>query len=224
MPITDWPTSERPREKLLSQGIHALSDAELLAIFLRTGVPGKTAVDLGRDLLQEFGSLRHIVSADRQRFCQSRGLGLAKYAQLQAALEIALRYLQETLQHDDVMANPKDTQRYLTARLRKHQREVFGCLFLDNAHRVIQFDELFHGTINSTTVHPREVVKRALSYNAAAVILAHNHPSGVAEPSAADKYITQQLKQALSLVDIRVLDHIIVGDGQIASFAERGLL
>lgn len=224
MSITDWPQNERPREKLLSQGPSALTDAELLAIFLRTGVRGKTAVDLGRDLLQVFGSLRHIVGADREQFCQSHGLGLAKYVQLQAVLEIALRYLQETLQRDDVMANPKDTHRYLTARLRNYEHEVFACLFLDNAHRVIQFEELFHGTINSTTIHPREVVKRALSYNAAAVILAHNHPSGVAEPSDADKHITLQLMKTLDLVDIKVLDHIIIGDGEVVSFAERGLL
>lgn len=224
MSISHWPKNERPREKLISQGPAKLSDAELLAIFLRTGVSGKTAVDLGRDLLQEFGSLRYIVGADRERFCKGRGLGLAKYAQLQAALEIALRYLQETLQRHDVMSNPQDTHRYLTARLRNREHEVFACLFLDNAHRVIQFEELFYGSINTTIIHPREVVKRALSHNAAAVIFAHNHPSGIAEPSDADKHITLRLKQALELVEIRVLDHIIIGDGQTASFASLGLL
>lgn len=224
MAITDWPPLERPREKLLAKGPAALSDAELLAIFLRTGVRGKTAVDLGRLLLQEFGSLRNIVGADQIRFCQSRGLGLAKYVQLQAVLEIARRYLQETIQRDNVLTNPYETRHFLTARLRSYEHEVFACLFLDNAHRVIRYEELFHGTINSTTVHPREVVKQALNYNAAAVIFAHNHPSGMAEPSAADQYITQQLKQALHIIDVRVLDHFIIGDGQITSFMERGLL
>jgi len=224
MAITDWPQQERPREKLLEKGPAALSDAELLAIFLRTGVRGKTAVDLGRLLLQEFGSLRNIVAADRKRFCQSHGLGIAKYVQLQGILEIARRYLQETIERDNVLTNPFETRHFLTARLRNYEREVFACLFLDNAHRVIRYEELFHGTINCTTVHPREVVKRALNYNAAAVIFAHNHPSGVAEPSAADQYITQQLKQALHIIDVRVLDHIIIGDGQITSFIERGLL
>lgn len=224
MAISNWPINERPREKLLTQGAHTLSDAELLAIFLRTGIRGKTAVDLGRDLLHRFGNLRCIVTADKENFCKVQGLGLSKYVQLQATLEIAIRYLQETLKRDDVLANPQATTQYLTARLRDHEREVFACLFLDNANRVIQFLELFHGTINCATIHPREVVKHALSHNAAAVIFAHNHPSGNAEPSEADKNITQQLKHALDLVDIRVLDHIIVGDGQITSFSERGLL
>lgn len=224
MAITDWPQLERPREKLLSLGSAALSDAELLAIFIRTGVPGKTAVDLGRELLNEFGSLRHIVGADKERFCQSHGLGIAKYSQLQAALEIALRYLQETLQKHDVINNPQDTRNYLTARLRSRENEVFACLFLNNLHKVICYDELFQGTINSATIHPREVVKKALRYNAAAVILAHNHPSGDATPSHADITITQVLKDALRLVDIRVIDHIIIGDGHIISFAEQGLL
>lgn len=224
MPITDWPSAERPREKLIAQGATALSDAELLAIFLRTGIQGKTAVDLGRDLLQKFGSLRDIVAANSEHFCRSRGLGLAKYVQLQAALEIAFRYLHESLQRNDVLKNPQDTQRYLVAKLRNHQREVFACLFLDNANRVIRYEELFHGTINSAMIHPREVVKKALQYNAAAVILAHNHPSGIAEASEADKHITKQLIQALKLVEIRVLDHIIVGDGQVTSFAAEGIL
>ncbi len=224
MAITDWPAAERPREKLLDKGPAALSDAELLAIFLRTGVRGKTAVDLGRLLLQEFGGLRNIVAAKQERFCQSHGLGTAKYVQLQAVLEIARRYLQENLERSSALTNPYETRHFLTSRLRNYEREVFACLFLDNAHRVIRYDELFQGTINSTTVHPREVVKQALNYNAAAVIFAHNHPSGVAEPSASDQYVTQQLKQALQLIDVRVLDHIIVGDGQVTSFVERGLL
>jgi len=224
MPITDWPLAERPREKLIAHGATALSDAELLAIFLRTGIQGKTAVDLGQELLQEYGSLRDIVAAKYDHFCRSRGLGLAKYVQLQAALEIAFRYLHESLQRNDVLKNPQDTQRYLVAKLRHHQREVFACLFLDNANRVIRYEEIFHGTINSAVIHPREVVKKALQYNAAGVILAHNHPSGITSPSEADKHITKQLIQALKLVEIRVLDHIIVGDGQTTSFAAEGIL
>jgi DNA repair protein RadC len=224
MPITDWPVDERPREKLLLRGPSALSDAELLAIFLRTGVSGKTAVDLARELLSGFGSLRALLQADRKQFCQGLGLGDAKYVQLQAVLEMGRRHLRETLTQGDALSRPGDTRDYLTARLRDYAHEVFACLFLDNRHRVISFDELFHGTLDGASVHPREVVKRALSHNAAAVIFAHNHPSGVAEPSRADEAITRRLKEALALVDIRVLDHFIVGEGEAVSFAERGLL
>lgn len=224
MPITDWPAHERPRERLLLKGPGALSDAELLSIFLRTGVRGKTAVDLARELLSTFGSLRALLDADYQQFCKGLGLGAAKYAQLQAVLEMGRRHLRENLARGDALSNPDETRAYVTARLRGHAHEVFACLFLDNRHRIISFDELFHGTIDGTSVHPREVVKRALSHNAAAVILAHNHPSGVAEPSTADELITRSLKDALALVDIRVLDHLIIGDGQAVSFAERGLL
>ncbi len=224
MPITDWPHPERPREKLLLRGAAALSDAELLAIFLRTGVPGQTAVDLARNLLREFGGLRQLLGADRLSFCRGKGLGLAKYAQLQAVLEMSRRYLRQQLQEGDALTSPAATRRYLQARLRHLPHEVFSCLFLDNRHRVIGFEELFRGTIDGASVHPREVVKRALAYNAAALIMAHNHPSGVAEPSEADRHITAHLKQALSLVDIRVLDHIIVGEGEPVSLAERGWL
>lgn len=224
MSITDWPKQERPREKLIAKGAATLSDAELIAIFIRSGIRGKTAVDLGRQLLQQFGGLRQMAQAPSKDFCQGDGLGLAKYVQIQAALEIGRRYLNENLHHKDVLANSHDTHRYLSACLRDHQREVFGCLFLDNAHHVIRFDELFYGTIHSATVHAREVVKRALAHNAAAVILAHNHPSGMTEPSTADLAITQQLQEALKLIDVRVLDHIIVGDGQVTSLAERGYL
>ena len=224
MAITDWPSGERPREKLLQRGAEALSDAELLAIFLRTGVAGKTAVDLARELLDEYGSLRPLLEADQKRFCKSLGLGPAKYAQLQAVLEMGKRHLQETLERGISLENPEQTKAYLVSQLREYQHEVFACLFLDNRHRIIQFDKLFQGTINGASVHPREVVKQALSHNAAAVILAHNHPSGVAEPSQADQQITQLLKQALDLVDVRVLDHIIVGDGETVSLAERGML
>jgi DNA repair protein RadC len=224
MPITDWPAAERPREKILQRGPEALSDAELLAIFLRTGLPGKTAVDLARDLLAGYGGLRALLEADQASFCRARGLGRAKYAQLQAVLEMGRRHLYETLRRSDVLGSPGDTRRYLLARLRDYPHEVFACLFLDNRHRVIEFAELFRGTIDGTSVHPREVVKQALSYNAAAVIFAHNHPSGVAEPSTSDYRLTQRLKDALNLVEIRVLDHVVVGDGYTVSFAERGQL
>ena len=222
MPITDWPSQERPREKLLARGASALSDAELLAIFLRTGIPGHTAVDLARSLLQEFGGLRQLLGADQSHFCQGRGLGVAKYAQLQAVVEMSRRYLQPQLQESDALTSPDATRRYLQAQLRHYPHEVFSCLFLDNRHRVIAFEELFRGTIDGASVHPREVVKRSLAHNAAALILAHNHPSGVAEPSQADRQITAHLKQALSLVDIRVLDHIVIGEGEPVSLAERG--
>jgi DNA repair protein RadC len=224
MAITDWLAEDRPREKLLQRGSAALTDAELLAIFLRTGVQGKSAVDLARDLLADFGSLKALLDADHQRFCQAHGLGDAKYAQLQAVLEMAKRHFKEILQRGNALTSPDITRAYLSAQLRGYSYEVFACLFLDNQHRVIQLDELFRGTIDGASVYPREVVKQALHHNAAAVIFAHNHPSGIAEPSAADKHITEKLKQALALFDIRVLDHFIIGDGQPYSFAEHGLL
>ena len=224
MSMTDWPEAERPREKLLSQGPTALSDAELLAIFLRTGTPGQTAVELARELLSEFGSLRGLLQANRQQLCAARGLGPAKFAQLQAVLELARRHLGERLQRGDLLLNPEATRRYLITTLGDLPHEVFCCLFLDTRHRLICYEELFQGTIDGASVHPREVVRRALHHNAAAVILAHNHPSGVAEPSDADQRITRRLKQALQLVDIRVLDHLVVGDRTALSFAEHGLL
>lgn len=224
MAICDWPAGERPREKLLKQGAAALSDAELLAIFLRTGVAGMSAVDLARRLLEEFGGLRPLLEAGQARFCRGRGLGTTKYVQLQAVLELARRHLQAQLERGDALTSPELTRRFLSASLRGYPHEVFACLFLDNRHRVIRFEELFSGTIDGASVHPREVVKRALGHNAAAVIFAHNHPSGVAEPSESDIRITQRLREALALVEIRVLDHLIVGDGPIVSLAERGLL
>lgn len=224
MAISDWPAEERPREKLLARGPASLSDAELLAIFLRTGLPGLTAVDLARSLLAEHGGLRKLLDADARRFCDSPGLGLAKYAQLQAVLEMVRRYLRETLMRGDALRNPADTRNYLTAQLRDRAHEVFACLFLDTRHRVIAFDEVFRGTIDGASVHPREIVKLALAHNAAALIFAHNHPSGIAEPSQADLRLTRRLREALQLVDIRVLDHLIVGDGAVLSFAEQGLL
>ncbi len=224
MAITDWPDAERPREKLLNRGAGALSDAELLAIFLRTGVRGRSAVDLARDILQHFDGLRGLLNADQTAFCAIAGLGPAKFSQLQAVVELARRHLAEALQRGDVLCDPATTRRYLSARLRDYPHEVFGCLFLDTRHRVIAFEELFRGTINGASVHPREVIRRALVHNAAAVILAHNHPSGVAEPSDADRQLTRRLQAALELIDVRVLDHIVIGDGESVAFAERGWL
>ena len=224
MPITDWPSDERPREKLMDKGPQFLSDAELLAIFLRTGIPGKTAVDLARDLLNEFGSLRALLESDFERFRQGPGLGMAKYVQLQAVLEMARRHFRQTLKERNALTSPELTRQYLTAEMRGYPHEVFACLFLDNQHRVLKFEELFRGTIDGASVYPREVVKAALALNAAGVIFAHNHPSGISEPSEADRLITQRLKQALNLIDIRVLDHFIVGEGDAYSFAEHGLI
>lgn len=224
MPITDWPAAERPREKLQLRGPEALSDAELLAIFLRTGIRGKTAVDLARDLLNEYGSLRTLLAADHDRFCQSAGLGTAKFVQLQAVLEMSRRYLRETLERGEALSCPADTRKFLLSQLRDYDFEVFACLFLDNRNRVICFEKLFNGTLNGASVHSREVVRKSLQHNAAAVILVHNHPSGVAEPSNADKRLTRRLCDALALIDTRVLDHLIIGDGQVLSFAEQGLL
>ncbi len=224
MAITDWPVDERPREKLLQKGPSALSDAELLAIFLRTGISGLTAVDLARHLLQRFNGLRPLLEASEAQFCEHLGLGPAKYAQLQAVLEMARRHLQQALQKPDGFHSPDAVSGFLTSRLRHLPHEVFACLFLDNQHRLISFEELFRGTIDGASVYPREVVKKALSHNAAAVIFAHNHPSGVAEPSRSDELITHKLQQALKLVDVRVLDHFIVGDDEVLSMAERGLL
>lgn len=224
MAIKDWPADERPREKLLQQGASILSDAELLAIFLRTGVSGLSAVELARQLLASFGSLRALLEADQTQFCHHHGLGPAKFSQLQAVLEMSRRHMESTLSRGDALTDATTTKHYLQQRLRAYPYEVFACLFLDNKHRMIAFDELFRGTIDSANVYPREVVKQALAHNAAAVIFAHNHPSGIAEPSKADYAITERLKSALSTVDIRVLDHIVIGDGEVVSFAELGKL
>lgn len=224
MSIKDWPAAERPREKLLEQGAAALSDAELLAIFLRTGIAGLSAVDLARRLLSDFGSLRALLEADRQQFAGHAGLGPAKYAQLQAVLEMGRRHLAERLRRDSALESPQAVRDYLKARLRHEPHEIFGCLFLDAKHRVLAFEALFQGTIDSASVYPRQVVKRALAHNAAALILTHNHPSGVAEPSQADRHLTQRLKEALALIDVRVLDHFIVGEGEPLSMAEQGWL
>ena len=224
MSIRDWPSPERPREKLLNKGPHSLSDAELLAIFLRTGVNGKTAIDMARELLSEFGGMRPLLETDYATLSRTLGIGPAKYVQIQAALELGRRYLEAEMKRDNLLISPESTRKYLKARLRAYAHEVFACIFLDNRHRVIEFEELFNGTIDGASIHPREVVKRALFHNAAAVIFAHNHPSGVAEPSQSDLAITRRLNDALALVDIRVLDHFIVGDQEVLSFAERGIL
>lgn len=224
MSITNWPAKERPREKLIRQGAAFLSDAELLALFVRTGVRGKTALDISRELLLQFGGLRYIVAASLDQFSKTLGLGLAKYVQIQAAKELATRCLQENLERRNLFENPHDVYHYLTHKLRAYPYEVFSCLFLDNAHRFIHFKELFHGSINEAAVYPRELVRQVYQHNAAAVILAHNHPSGIAKPSEADKRITQEIKSILAAIDVRLLDHIIIGEGAMTSFAQQGLL
>ncbi len=224
MAIPDWPESERPREKLLKNGAAYLSDAELLALFLRTGMVGKSAVDLARELLTQFDSLTGLFAANQAAFCQVPGMGPAKYAQLQAVLEMARRALEEELKSGDAMNSPKSVRDYLRLSLEGKKHEIFVGIFLDAQNRAIAAEELFNGTLTQTSVYPREVVKRALYHNAAAMIFAHNHPSGVAEPSQADEILTQSLKQALALVDVKVLDHFIVGGGTAMSFAERGLI
>ncbi|TCV81239.1 RadC family protein [Sulfurirhabdus autotrophica] len=224
MAITDWPENERPREKLLTKGAASLSDAELLAIFLRTGIQGKTAVDLSRALLSQFGSLTNLFSASQADFCQMPGMGSAKFAQLQAVLEMAKRALSEQMQQQDALTSPGAVRDYLRLTLSGREHEVFVGVFLDAQNRVIASEELFRGTLTQTSVYPREVLKRALYHNAASIIFAHNHPSGVAEPSRADEILTQSLKSALGMVDIRVLDHFIVGKNCALSFSEKGIL
>lgn len=224
MSIRDWPADDRPREKLLKLGPQALTEAELIAIFLRTGIAGRSALDVARELLKEFKSVRGLLTADRKTLCAAPGMGAARYATLQAVLELARRHYQELMHSGPALLNPQATREFLHMRLRDLPHEVFCCLYLDNRHRVIAFEELFRGTLDGASVHPREVVKRALAHNAAALILAHNHPSGVAEPSPADELITRRLKEALSLIDVRVLDHLVVGDRHCESLAERGLL
>jgi DNA repair protein RadC len=224
MAITDWPLQERPRERLLALGAAALADAELLAILLRTGVKGKSAVDVARQLLGRFGSVSALLEAGSENLAGTPGLGSAKLAQLQAALELARRALKEEISSRDALSSPRAVRDYLRLLLAGREQEVFVVLLLDAQHRVIASEELFHGTLTQTSVYPREVVKCALKHNAAAVIFAHNHPSGVAEPSHADEILTRSLKAALALVDIQVLDHFIVAGSRTMSFAERGLL
>jgi DNA repair protein RadC len=224
MTIRDWPESERPREKLLERGAQALSDAELIALLLGSGIKGRSAVDVARSLIVEFGSLREMLSADRRRWKGKLGIGPARYATLMASTEIARRHLREPLRTSSALTAPDCTRKFLLAQLRDRPYEVFCGLFLDNRHRLLAFEEIFRGTIDGASVHPREIVRLTLLYGAASVIVAHNHPSGVAEPSQADEGVTRRLRQALALIDVRLLDHLIVGDGRCFSFSEHGLL
>ena len=224
MNIQQWPVTQRPRERLLLHGPATLNDAELLAIFLRTGIAGRNAVELGRDLLVRFGSLNRLFAASRDEFCACPGMGSATYAQLQAVMEMVRRALAETCRAQDALSSPGAVRDWLRLSLGPREHETFCVLFLDNQNRLIASEDMFRGTLTEARVYPREVLKQALAYNAAAVILAHNHPSGVADPSAADRQLTRQLTEALSLVDIRVLDHFIVTSHGIASFAEAGWL
>jgi len=224
VPIHAWPESERPREKLLARGARSLSDAELLAVLLGSGRRGRSALELARELLAHFGGLRELLDSDGRGLAAVPGLGPARVAELKACLELGQRYLEARLRRGDALGSPGDTRRFLEARLRGYAHEVFACLFLDARNRVISFDEMFHGTIDGASVHPREVVRRAIERNAAGLIVAHNHPSGVAEPSRADRALTRRLQEAVALVDVRLLDHFVVGDGEVVSFAERGWL
>ena len=224
MSIAAWIPGEGPRDKLLQRGTQALSDAELLAVLLHTGYRDCSALDMARNLLNQFAGLSGVMRADQANLLACPGMGPAKYAQLQAAQELARRRALQALCAGDVLSSPAETRRFLQYHLGGHQREVFSCLFLDTQHRVLRCEDLFFGTLDGAAVYPREVAVRALQYNAAAVIFAHNHPSGIAEPSAADRRITERLCSALALLDVRVLDHIIVGRGKEYSFAEEGLL
>jgi DNA repair protein RadC len=222
--IKDWPEGERPRERLRASGAQILTDAELLAVFLRTGTSGRSAIDLGRAALERFGGLNGLFAASESELAKVGGLGPAKYAQLQAVLELARRALREDVQRNTVLSSPGKVRDYLRLTLSRLEHEVFLALLLDAQNRLLAAEELSRGTLTQTSVYPREVVKLALRRNAAAVIFAHNHPSGIAEPSRADEMLTASLKQALSLVDVRVLDHLVVAGSQTVSFAERGLL
>jgi DNA repair protein RadC len=224
MAITDWPPDDRPREKLLHRGADSLSDAELVAIFLRTGVRGKSAVDVAREALTRFGSLSGLFAAGADAATAVSGLGTAKYVQLQAVLEMARRALREKLDRGSALGSPQVVRDYLRLKLQDRPHEIFLGVFLDAQNRVLAVEELSRGTLTQTSVYPREVVKRALHHNAAALIFAHNHPSGIAEPSRSDEALTGALRQALALVDVKVLDHFIIGAGTAMSFAERGLL
>lgn len=224
MTITQWPAHERPRERLIDKGVGSLSDAELLAIILRHGTQGQTALDLAHKLIHQAGGLRSLMAQELPHFCSTPGLGAAKYCQIQAAVELGRRCLREELKERRVIKHSQDAQNFIIACMRDYQQEIFAALFLDNKHRVLQFEYLFYGTIHSASVYPREVVKRCLFHNAAALIVAHNHPSGVAEPSEGDKNVTQLLKKALHLIDVELLDHFVIGNNQATSLAERGFL
>src|SRR5215510_5338494 len=223
MAISQWPLDKRPRERLLAEGAERLLDAELLAVLLRTGVRGKDAVELGAELLKRFGGISRLLSAGRE-FLDIKGLGPAKTAQFAAAIELAQRAMREEMTQRDALTSPGAVRDYLRLALGHRQHEVFVCIWLDAQHKVVGAEEAFRGTLTQTSVYPREIVKKALSRNAAAVIFAHNHPSGVAQPSQADELLTRNLKEALALVEVKVLDHFIVAGNQAISFAERGLL
>lgn len=220
--LKDWPAQERPREKLLAQGAAALSDAELLAIFLRTGCKGSDVVSLARQLIVDFGSLHALFAASETQFCQKKGLGKSKYAQLQAVLEMSCRYLQEPIKKGNALTSAVQTKAFLNAKMHHLPYEVFAALLLDSQHRVILFHEFFFGSIDSATVHPRIIAQKVLSENAAAIILVHNHPSGDPTASIADRKITEKIVSAMQLIDVRVLDHFIIGNGKCTSFAENG--
>ena len=224
MTIRNWPRTERPREKLLDSGAHMLSDGELLAVLLGSGARGSSAVEVARGLIQEFGSLRHVLSCDASRCLQQRGIGPARYSVLQAAVELARRHFRETLRAGPALSAPDALQSFIIAQLRDRPYEVFCCLYLDRYERLIVFQEMFRGTVDRADIHPREVVREALLRNASFVILAHNHPGGAVEPSLQDQISTHRLRDALALVDVRVVDHLIVGDGLCYSFAEHGLI
>lgn len=224
LPIRDWPQAERPREKLLHQGPESLGDAELLAIFLRTGIPGKSAIEMARDALLEAGSLRRLLNMTPSDLCKFKGIGTAKYVQFQAGLELGRRYMMEQMRRGEAITSPQLSRDYLTLQLRDKPYEAFFAMFLDSKHRVIHHEELFRGTIDNAAVPVREVVKEALRHNAAALIVAHNHPSGVAEPSLADRALTKNLKSALEMMGVKLLDHFVVGDSEVISFAEMGAL
>lgn len=224
MAITDWPEDQRPRERLIRHGAAALSDAELLAVFLRVGVAGKSAVDLARDMVGRFGSINGLFAASLPDFSSINGLGPAKFAQLQAVLELARRSLSEELENGALLSSPDAVKKYLQLSIGNKPHESFAVLFLDVQNRLIEMKEMFRGTLTHASVYPREVVKAALACNAASLILAHNHPSGNTDPSAADRSLTDALKQALALVDVRVLDHFIVAGNRVYSFAEHGMV
>ena len=224
MPIPDWPKEDRPREKLLDKGAHMLTDAELIAIFFKTGTREKSALDLAKSLLVEHGGLKQLMQTPTYTILQTHGIGYAKYAALKAAIELGKRYQSTKIQIGEVLNNSSSTQKFLADHLKDHHNEVFACLFLDNHFRLISFEELFHGTIHGASVYPREIIKRGLQHNAAKIILAHNHPSGLATPSEADQEVTKLIKYSLSLIDIEVVDHIIIGNDENFSFADMGLL
>lgn len=220
MSISNWPKEDQPREKLLTYGANHLTHAELLAIFLNTGTKDKTAVDIAKELLQEFGNLKNLLVANQSELCKKKGVGIKKYLLLQAAIELGQRYQQEDIKRGDTLNNSKQTQQFLAAHLSHKKEEVFACLFLDNRNQLLAFEELFHGSLTEAAVYPRVLIKRALAHNTAKIILAHNHPSGLAIPSQADKDITQLLKEALKLIEVTLIDHIIIGKTHHFSFAE----